>query len=77
MIYVYRRLYAVRGRRAFAVGARIFLLKNRLEKLALPLAKNEVGRFGSAPLPPVTPEVLDVSTGVRMPPTRAGRSQAF
>jgi hypothetical protein len=39
-----------RTRSAFAVGAKIFLLKDRLEKLALPLRKNEVGRFGRAPL---------------------------
>ena len=30
--------------------AKIFLLKDGLEKLALPLGKNEVGRSGRAPL---------------------------
>ncbi len=49
----------------FAVGAKIFLLKDRLEELALPLGENDVGRSGRAPLLLGTAaEASDVFAGV-------------
>jgi hypothetical protein len=55
-----------------AVEAEIFLVENGLEKLALPLRKNEIGGLRHAPLFPRT-EVSDVFLGgVCTLSTRAG-----
>ena len=57
-----------RARSAFAVDAKLFLVEDGFEKLALPLRKNEVRRFGQCAIAPLgTADVSDVPVGAFAP----------
>src|SRR5208282_2302167 len=52
-----------RARLAFTVDAEIFLVEDGFEKLSLPLGKNQVRRFGRAPLSARNSRCLGRSSG--------------
>ena len=62
LIYVCRRLYAVRGRPSLS-NRRFSSSVMVLEEFALPFGKNEVGRFGRAPLLPPDIRILGLFGG--------------